>query len=1147
MSLAFDSLDPGAHPLLTGLPGGAAAFALSQMGPGPRLVVCPEPADADVLVAALRFWLGAEGVYLLPADDVAPYDSVSPHPELVRRRILALDAVRQRLDTTVVAPARALLPRVMGAKRLAAAPTLCPGSRHAPAALAAWLADAGYLSVGRVEDAGTFSLRGDLLDVWPTGLEKPVRVEFFDDEVESTRPFEPGTQRSVGTLDAVRLLPARELFLDSGALADLENGLVERVEQLGFGERLSHTVRSDLHAGIRFSGAGLFLPLAGGTQAVSEAMEGIPWVVLNLPGTRKALERAAADQQSRFEKVEGVGQLVDPASRWAAPGELEEPLAGAQLIEPIGFLGEALDLGCRENTSLYVERGELAPVAGRLHAWCADGWRVALVVESRTRADRLGQLLRPHGIELIEGGRDPVAWTPGKVQLVLGHLPAGFHCDDAALAVVTADEIFREKVHVRQPTRRFAQASEDASLQSFSELEAGDLVVHKRHGIGRFEGMVRLDLGSGEEELVQLTYRGEDRLYLPVHGLDALARFRSAGEGKDPRLDRLGGETFSARCARVRDAVLAYAHEIVSLQAQRQIHPGHAYAGRSPKFVAFEESFPYLETPDQSAAIDAVMEDLADATPMDRLVVGDVGFGKTEVALRAAMRVAEEGRQVAILCPTTVLAYQHLQTFRERMEPFGVCVDLLSRFRTAAEKRDVIARTAAGEVDVLIGTSGLLGRQVKFPDLGLVVLDEEHRFGVRQKEQLKRLRTEVDMLALSATPIPRSLHMALSDLRSFSLVATPPRDRLPIRTTLVRHAPDRIRAEVLRELQRGGQVFFVHNRVSSIEAVADDVRAAVPEARVVVAHGQMESGALEEVLVEFIQGKFNVLVCSAIIESGVDLPNVNTILVNRADQFGLAQLHQLRGRVGRSHLRGYCTLLVDEGTDLSSTAIRRLRTLQEHTSLGAGFAIASVDLEIRGAGSLLGHKQHGHIEAVGFETYMELLEEALAEARGESRRSRLEPEVNLPESAYLPEAWMPLMGERLGAYKRLAIARSVGQVREVAAELEDRFGEAPLPALALARLHEIRVECRRLGIARCDWLQVRCLLEFTEDTIVSAEHLVGLARELPARMKMQSPTRLEVRFSPEEGKQPYAFLHWVFRQLERSGSRRRPSPNGEGP
>ncbi len=1132
MSLAFDSLDPGAHPWLTGLPGGAAAFALSQMGPGPRLVVCAEPADADVLVAALRFWRGAEGAHLLPADDVAPYESVSPHPELVRRRILALDALQRGMDTTVVAPARALLPRVIGADRLAEAPTARAGTHHAPAALAGWLADAGYLSVGRVEDAGTFSLRGDLLDVWPTGFEKPVRVEFFDDEVESTRPFDPGTQRSTGSLDSVRLLPARELCLDAGALVALGEGLAARVELLGFGGRLAHTVRTDLEAGIRFSGCGLFLPLASGTQALPEVMEGIPWVVVDLQSTRSALESASADQKRRFERVEGVGQLVEPSARWVTPGDLEEGLSGAQAIEPIGFSGEALDLGCRENTSLHVERGELAPVAGRLHAWCADGWRVALVVESRTRADRLGQLLRPHGIELAPGGRNPAAWTPGRVHLVLGDLPAGFHCDDAGLAVVTADEIFREKVHVRQPTRRFAQASQDASLQSFSELAAGDLVVHKRHGIGRFEGMVRLDLGSGEEELVQLTYRGEDRLYLPVHRLDVLARFRSAGEGTDPRLDRLGGETFTARCARVRDAVLAYAHEIVSLQAQRQVHPGHAYVGRSPKFVAFEESFPYLETPDQSAAIDAVMEDLALPTPMDRLVVGDVGFGKTEVALRAAMRVVEEGRQVAVLCPTTVLAYQHLQTFRERMEEFDVRVDLLSRFRTAAQKRDVIARTAAGEVDVLIGTSGLLGRQVKFPDLGLVVLDEEHRFGVRQKEQLKRLRTEVDMLALSATPIPRSLHMALADLRSFSLVATPPRDRLPIRTTLVRHAPDRIRAEVLRELQRGGQVFFVHNRVSSIEAVADDVRSAVPEARVVVAHGQMDSGALEEVLVDFIEGRFNVLVCSAIIESGVDLPNVNTILVNRADQFGLAQLHQLRGRVGRSHLRGYCTLLVDEGTDLSSTAIRRLRTLQEHTALGAGFAIASVDLEIRGAGSLLGHKQHGHIEAVGFETYMELLEEALAEARGESRRSQLEPEVNLPEPAYLPEEWLPVMGERLAAYKRLAIARSVGHVREVAAELEDRFGEAPLPALALVRFHEIRSECRRLGIARCDWLQVRCMLEFTEDTTVSAQHLVTLARDLPARMKMHSPTSLEVRFSPEEGKQPYAFLHWVFRQLE---------------
>ncbi|MEC7239595.1 MAG: DEAD/DEAH box helicase, partial [Myxococcota bacterium] len=632
---------------------------------------------------------------------------------------------------------------------------------------------------------------------------------------------------------------------------------------------------------------------------------------------------------------------------------------------------------------------------------------------------------------------------------------------------------------------------------------------------------------------LQVEYRGGDRLYLPVHRLGDIARYRAAGEGKSqPMLDKLGGETWTVRKQKLKDAMLRYAHELLRTQANREVADGHAYEGVSDRFREFEESFPYEETIDQAAAIADVLEDLASRKPMDRLIVGDVGFGKTEVALRAAMRVADEGRQVAILCPTTVLAYQHYESFKERFEPFGIRVALLSRFRTAAQKRAVLAGLKSGEVSVVVGTTGILGRSVSFKDLGLLVVDEEHRFGVRQKESLKRMAVNVDYLAMSATPIPRSLHMALSDLRHFSLIATPPVDRLPIRTSLARFALARVREDIVRELSRGGKVFFVHNRVATIHSVARDVEEAVPEAKVAVAHGQMEARELENVLVDFIRGRANVLVCTAIIESGVDLPNVNTILVNNADHFGMAQLYQLRGRVGRSHIRGYCTLLLEHGKRMTPVAVQRLRALQDNTALGSGFAVASADMDIRGAGDLLGAKQHGHIQAVGFETYLELLEEAIAEAQGDVHRAKLEPEVEIPGAAFLPEDYVPGVPERLSFYKRLSNARDVESVKAIAGELEDLYGSMPIEALGICRLQEIKARCRDLGIASIHWLKVRCMIALDPNSPSKDAAMKELEKRHPTRFRRLDESRVQVGFTPEEAKLPHVFLHWVFQQLE---------------
>ena len=1137
-----EAVDRGAA--LTGLPDGAAARVLAMLAAdGPVLVVTPEHTEAENLADTARFYLADDGPPVLPypADDVPPFEGLSPHPEIPRARVAALDALRRCAPCVVFAPARALLQRVPPPAQLSDAPILKPGDVIEPRALAATLTDLGYLSVGRVEDPGTFAARGELVDAWPPGLDAPVRLEFFDDEIEQIRTIDPRSQRSRDTLSEVRLLPNREEVLSAEAVSRLSAWLSERVGELGFGQRRRRRIVEDLRAGIRFAGCEDYLP--GLCELVTPLSylalhERTRVVVVGQPA--EAMEKFQARARSRWEALdEATRPLVRPEHRWASAEETLAALSGAAHISPVG-VDDALDFGCRDNKKLALQSGELAVSAGVLGGWLAEGWRVGLVVESRARADRVTQLLTPHGLSAEPTDeRQPERWAPGALSLVLGDLPDGFHAPDEALAVIAADEIFGHKIHVRGPGRanagsasRFSQVAADAAIASFAHLKEGDLLVHQRHGVGRYHGLRKIDLGHGDRDMLLMEYRGGDRMYLPVEKMDQVYRFRAGADNASFRLDRLGGETWAARKQKVRDGVLKLAHELIRLEAERKTHPGVAYVGTSQRFRQFEEAFPYTETPDQQTAIDAALADLAKPEPTDRLIVGDVGFGKTEVAMRAAMRVVEEGKQVAVLAPTTVLAYQHARTFKERFAPFGVEVGLLSRFNPPAEERRVKKGLKDGTVHIALGTTSLLGRGVRYKALGLVVVDEEHRFGVKQKQKLKRLRTEVDYLAMSATPIPRTLHMALTGIREFSIIATPPMDRLPVRTMVASFSPERIREDLMRELQRGGQAFLVHNRVASIEAIANTVRSNVPEARVCVAHGQMDAATLEKSLVDFVEGRSTVLVCTSIIESGIDMPNVNTILINRADGFGLAQLYQLRGRVGRSHRRGYCTLMVDEGKTLTAQAMRRLKVLQENTELGSGFAIASADLDIRGAGDLLGQNQHGHIQAVGFETWVELLEDAIDEARGHSERDRIDPEVELGRPALLPESYVPDLEERLLYYRRLAMAREVSAIRDIVEEMEDRLGEPPPEALALGRLMEIKARCRVLGITRLNMLQIRVALQLSEHSVVSDERLTALKERYPQRFKLKSGS-FTVQFTPEEGGRPFLFLHWLLGLLER--------------
>ncbi|HJN75331.1 MAG TPA: transcription-repair coupling factor [Myxococcota bacterium] len=1105
-----------------GLPAGATAYFLSRLREV-ALVVVPELDEAERLVAELA-WHGKPAL-LYPADDSRPYEGISPHPELPRRRIGVLAALHAKEEVTVVAPAASLQLRVLPGAALLSGPRLAPGVVIEPKILAQQLADLGYLGVGRVEDPGTFRLRGELVDLWPTGFEEPVRVEFFDDEVEALVTFDPETGRGNRPLSELHVLPAREEILGPGPLERMSDVLRERVGELGYGSRLRREVTEDLRDGLRFSGCDAWLPAL---HPLSTLFSVAPraMLVLDAQGVEAALRRFEDQAFPRHAALpEAERPLVGPGERYLRADEVLAELDGATQIDTVAF-DDAVDLGAAENTGLSVgASGDLAPTIARLGGWLADDWRVGLVVESTSRADRVRQLFMPHGLSPVAcTEHDPLKWPTGRLQLLRGDLPRGFRDPEAQVALVTADEIFGARRRVRSGRQDLARK---AGIESFADLAAGDLVVHERHGIGRFQSLARVDLGTGPQDMVLLEYRGGDRMYVPVFRLDQLYRYRASQGGVDPRLDKLGGETWSLRKARVKAAVLELAHGLVQLQARRKVNPGTAYDARSLALRRFEEAFEYTETEDQALAIDAVLDDLEKPEPMDRLIVGDAGFGKTEVAMRAAFVVASAGRQVAVLCPTTVLAFQHLTTFRERFEPFGITVGLLSRFGSPAEARELKKSTKEGRTSILVGTTRLLGRGLRFADLGLIVVDEEHRFGVKQKETLKKLRAEVDYLAMSATPIPRTLHMAVSGLRGISVISTPPRDRLPVRTLVARFSEGRLREEILRELQRGGQCFVVHNRIATIELVARAVREAVPEASVEIAHGRLDANTLEDVLVRFVRRRFDVLVCTAIIESGVDMPNVNTILVNRADGFGLAQLYQLRGRVGRSHRRGYCTLLVEDGRVLTRKAMQRLRVLQEHTRLGSGFAVATADLELRGAGDMLGDKQHGHIEAVGFEAYMSLLETAIAEARGDAERQRIEPEIEVRAPAWLPEAYVPDLQERLSIYKAMSSARSLEQLRRVCDVLESERGELPDEAHNLSRLFEVKLRCRELGIVRVSVLQVRAVFEVAENTSVRPERVVELAKQMPRRFRV-SEGEIAVRFTPEESERPFLFLHWVF-------------------
>ncbi|MDO5102731.1 MAG: transcription-repair coupling factor [Lautropia sp.] len=1081
----------------------------SPLGEKTSIIVCAQPADCTRLAAELRWFSPALAVAQLPDWETLPYDHLSPHQDLVSERLAALYQLQHRqLDVLLVAASTAvhrLPPPSWLASRTF---DFRQGMRLDEAALKSQLTLAGYEHVDQVLRPGEYAVRGSLIDLFPMGSPLPYRLDLFDDEIDSIRTFDPDTQRSLYPVKLVKLLPGREFPLDEAARTAFRGRWRERFD----GDPSKVTLYRDIGNGVAPNGIEYYLPLFFDEMAtVFDYMP--PGSELILHGDLdEQIQAFLADAQQRFDFI--GHDAARPALR---PDELflkadqffTRTHAFQRYTMPVPSV-QALDLQAdRANATAVPDVAVNRRLADPVNALRlvldtpppVEGIpeKRLIVAESLGRRETLQELFSDAGLKLATADDWSSAIAhEADVVLTVGPIHRGFRLVSGELLLITESELF--PAFVRQSARgRSMQATQvDTLIRDLSELKPGDPVVHAQHGIGRYMGLVNIDLGDGTTEFLHLSYANEATLYVPVAMLHLIGRYTGAAPENAP-LHTLGSGQWDRARRKAAEKARDTAVELLDLYARRAARPGHAFGFDANSYAAFAEGFGFEETPDQLAAIHAVVQDLTAAKPMDRLVCGDVGFGKTEVALRAAFVAAASGKQVAVLTPTTLLAEQHFQTFNDRFSSFPLTVAELSRFGTAKSTRNTIQALAEGRIDVVIGTHKLLSKEVTFKDLGLVIIDEEHRFGVRQKEQLKNLRAEIDVLTLTATPIPRTLAMSLEGIRDFSVIATAPQKRLAIRTFVRKETQSTIREAMLRELKRGGQVYFLHNEVGTIENRRQALAELVPEARIEVAHGQMPERQLEQVMRDFHQQRFNVLLCTTIIETGIDVPTANTIIMHRADKFGLAQLHQLRGRVGRSHHQAYAYLLIPDEAAITKDAEKRLEAIQMMEELGSGFYLSMHDLEIRGAGEVLGDSQSGEMQEVGFTLYTEMLQQAV-EALKSGREPDLAatmarvPEIKLHAPALLPDDYCPDVHERLMLYKRLANAKDTDQLGQLREELIDRFGKLPEAAQTLIESHRLRLMATDIGIVKVDASAEGVLLQFEPQPITPPAQILAFAQ-----------------------------------------------------
>ncbi|SMC25081.1 transcription-repair coupling factor (superfamily II helicase) [Andreprevotia lacus DSM 23236] len=1090
----------------------------------PLLILTAQAQDAARLKEEIAFFAPGKTVLQLPDWETLPYDHFSPHQDLISERLETLWQLREQKADVVLVPLQTAMSRLAPVEYLAGYTFfLQKGQKFDAEKLRADMAFAGYSHVTQVYSPGEFSIRGGLVDLFPMGSTLPYRLDLFDDEIETIRTFDVDTQRSLFPVPEIRLLPAREFPLDDGGRTKFR----QRFREVFEGDPSKSRLYKDISAGVTPAGVEYYLPLFFDLTAT--LFDYLPKdALIALHGDiHAAAQQFWADTQDRYRNLSGEKDrpILPPKDIYLPPDDLFASLKNFKRLEFVAGSSDATlplpDLGVDRRAEQPIQK--LLDFIARHSATKTQ--RVLICAESLGRRETMAQFFAEYGLKpaLVDSWQD-FASARDAVMLTAAPLYNGFIEAASQLAVITEASLYATVAQSRGK-RQQKRSNTDAMLRDLSELKIGDAVVHEAHGIGRYQGLVSMDLGDGPTELLLLQYAGEDKLYVPVSQLHVISRY-SGGSADAAPLHKLGSGAWDKAKRRVAEQVRDTAAELLNLYARRAARKGHAFEWNHHDYEAFAAGFGFEETADQAAAIEAVLIDLRIDRPMDRLVCGDVGFGKTEVALRAAFAAVLGGKQVAVLVPTTLLAEQHFQTFSDRFADWPIRIAELSRFRSPKEVAAALKGLADGQIDIIIGTHKLVQPDVQFAKLGLVIIDEEHRFGVRQKEQLKALRADVDVLTLTATPIPRTLAMSLEGLRDFSVIATAPSKRLAVKTFVAKYADGVIREAVLREFKRGGQVFFLHNEVDTIENMREKLTALLPEARIGVAHGQMRERELEHVMRDFNAQRFNLLLCTTIIETGIDIPNANTIVMNRADKFGLAQLHQMRGRVGRSHHQAYAYLLVPDLKSITTDAKKRLEAIQQMEELGSGFYLAMHDLEIRGAGEVLGDSQSGEMQEIGFSLYSQMLNEAVKALKKGLEPDLTQPlgvttEINLHAPALLPVDYCPDVNERLSLYKRLASADTPDDLDDLMQELIDRFGLLPDAAKVLLDCHRLRILAKPAGIAKIDAADSAIVVTFAKNTVVEPFKIIQLVQS-KKNYKMVPPDRLRI-----EGNWPEPTLRTV--------------------
>ncbi|MBV5340326.1 MAG: transcription-repair coupling factor [Deltaproteobacteria bacterium] len=1114
-----------------GLKGSSPALLVADLvrgGLDNPLVIAPTQDAAEEFCRELTFFSGGDlHAALFPAWDAAPFSAASPHPDVTGARLDTLFRLQNGLSRITVMPVAAALQRLLPRKVLNDASCyLIPGEEFDRDDLLTRLIRMGYANVPLVEDRGTFAVRGGILDIFPPNLPTPVRIEFFGDTAETMRAFDPLTQRSLQPIEELVLLPSRELLLSDEVLADIGPRLKQLCDDLDIPANRRRTILENLQNAVYFQGIDFLQPLLHPSlETIFDYTPAAPLILLDPEAINYAVLTLCEEVEEGVAKaaVDGLAHSP-PGELFLTDAELTAIIAGRRVIELPGLTlavpgGNAtFPIPCEENSDLRVTVSKesshaLAPLARTLRDWLDNGQQVAIACHQQPQAERLKDLLAPYKIPCSISEAGFCAILPplqgegrgggGSVKILVGDLSRGFRLPCSRIVLIAEEELFGKRVR----RRGVSEMRKKQLLASMAELKPGDYMVHIDHGIALYRGLQHISVGSVGGDFLLLEYAGSDKLFLPVDRLGLVQRYVGP-EGSHPALDKLGGVSWEKSKGKARKNIEELAGELLEIYARRQLSEGFSFSPPDEMYREFEASFAWEETPDQLTAIQDVLADMQHSKPMDRLICGDVGYGKTEVALRGAFKSALDGKQVGILVPTTILAQQHYETFRERLKDYPVTVEVLSRFRTPKEQKEILERLRKGDVDIIIGTHRMLQKDVAFKDLGLMIIDEEQRFGVKDKERLKSFRAVVDVMTLTATPIPRTLYMSMMGIRDLSIIDTPPVDRLAVKTVVARFSEELIREAVLRELRRGGQVFFVHNRVQTIGKRAELLAALVPEAKIAVGHGQMGEHELEKVMLGFMHGETNLLLCTTIIESGLDIPNANTLIVDHADKFGLSQLYQLRGRVGRSTQRGYAYLLIPGEAAISSDARERLRVLQEISELGAGFRIATHDMEIRGAGDMLGNRQSGTVTEIGFELYNQMLEETIARMRGEENIERVEPEINLKVPAFIPEAYVKDAGQRLVIYKKLTQAENEEDVLDVQNEVLDRFGKYPLATSYLFEIMKLRVLLKRLIVRQIDFDGRAVIISFHPRTPAPPDTIIGMMRSEPKKYQFTPDYKL---------------------------------------